>query len=440
MKGGVAEPEGRAPTHWQRVRLRRVVSHIEQGWSPSCEAREVEGDEWGVLKVGCVNGYVFNEGEHKALPPELDPRPALRVHAGDVLMSRANTKELLGSAALVESINARLMLSDKTYRLHLKPGCEPRFFIYAMASSPVRYQFERDSSGASNSMQNISQESLREFGMLLPPLDEQRAIADFLDRKTAAIDAAIDKKTALLDRLAEQRASVINRAVTRGLDPAVELVASGLSWVGPIPRHWRLMRSKYLLDQQRPVMYGIVLPGPHVADGVPIVKAGNCRPGRLRLDKMKRTSPEIERKYVRSRLLPGDVVISIRGSTGEAAIVPPELAGANLTQDAARLAPGPRVRSGWLRYVTQSAWFDGYLTPRIAGATVKGINIWDLSRVPLPLVPLDEQAAIEATLDAAMSRLNAAADAIRRQIKKLGAYRQSIITAAVTGRLSPEAA
>jgi len=182
-------------------------------------------------------------------------------------------------------------------------------------------------------------------------------------------------------------------------------------------------------------MYGIVLPGPDVAGGVPIVKASNCRAGRLRPEFMKRTTHAIEQSYARSRLRCGDVVIAIRGSVGSTAIVPEELTGANLTQDAARLAPSRRMRSLWLYYLTMSSWFRGFCEPRITGATVKGLNIWDLARVPVPDVPLDEQVALEDWISQKIVPLEAAEELAKRSIDRLREYRQALITAAVTGHL-----
>ena len=89
MDSGV-ESLGEIPTHWTVERIRHIVSRIEQGWSPECENREAEANEWGVLKAGCVNRGLFLESEHKALPSDLQPIPHLEISAGDVLMSRAS--------------------------------------------------------------------------------------------------------------------------------------------------------------------------------------------------------------------------------------------------------------------------------------------------------------------------------------------------------------
>ena len=170
---------GQAPSYtlragWDLQRLKFALRAVEQGWSPSCENRPAEEGEWGVLKVGCVNGAEFDPAENKALPPDLEPVPSLEVKPGDILMSRANTRELPGSAVLVKQTPSRLLLCDKLYRLKINPAVvDPSFFVLALSSRVARDQLERDATGASSSMQNIAQSVVRELVLPLPPLEEQ---------------------------------------------------------------------------------------------------------------------------------------------------------------------------------------------------------------------------------------------------------------------------
>ena len=87
---------------------------------------------------------------------------------------------------------------------------------------------------------------------------------------------------------------------------------SGVQWLGEVPEHWEVQPLMRLTPDDRQVMYGIILPGPNVEDGIPIVKGGDVKPGRLDSATLNRTTPEIESKYVRSRLRGGDIVYSIK--------------------------------------------------------------------------------------------------------------------------------
>ena len=85
---------GDVPEHWDVKKVKHLTRSIEQGWSPQCEGYPAEtGSEWGVLKVGCVNGGTFSSSENKVLPPELEPIPALEIVCGDLLISCANTRK-----------------------------------------------------------------------------------------------------------------------------------------------------------------------------------------------------------------------------------------------------------------------------------------------------------------------------------------------------------
>ena len=209
---------GAIPEHWDLTRLKFHLDGIEQGWSPQCENRPAGDGEWGVLKVGCVNGRKFDPSENKALPLDLDPEPDLEVHVGDVLMSRANTRELLGSSVVIEETRPRLILCDKLYRLRVATTLYKRFLDYALDTPPLRYQIESQATGTSGSMQNISQGIVKNLILPFPPYPEQLAIVGFLDNETERIDFAERKVTSQISKLRQYRQSFITAAVTGQLD------------------------------------------------------------------------------------------------------------------------------------------------------------------------------------------------------------------------------
>ncbi len=123
--------------------------------------------------------------------------------------------------------------------------------------------------------------------------------------------------------------------------------------------------------------------------GVPVVKVRNFDDGRLDLTKLVRTTKEIDAMYKRSRLQGGDILLSIRGSTGLVALVPPELGGGNITQDSARI----RIQDASIRDFVVHALSCPYVQRQVAlhtvGQAVKGINIASVRQLQIPL-PKDE--------------------------------------------------
>jgi type I restriction enzyme S subunit len=212
---------GEIPAHWQRMLMVRVIYKFEQGWSPSCDEREASLDEWGVLKSGCVNYGVFQEREHKTLPPNIDPIHSLEVQAGDILMCRASgSKHLIGSVAMVRKCRPKLIFSDKTYRIGLNlDAIDPEFFILLMKSKYLRDQIELSISGADGLANNIPQSSVKWYQIVLPPtIDEQKAIFTLLRKKIEGVEAQEVKILEVIGRLQEYRSALITNAVTGKID------------------------------------------------------------------------------------------------------------------------------------------------------------------------------------------------------------------------------
>jgi type I restriction enzyme S subunit len=195
----------------------------------------------------------------------------------------------------------------------------------------------------------------------------------------------------------------------------------------------------HLTQPDRPIMYGIVLPGPDVGDGVPILKGGNVRPDRMKLASLARTTPEIESPYARARLREGDLVYSIRGSIGDCELVPRELQGSNITQDVARVAPRADISASWLRYSLLSEPIRQALASGSLGAAVRGVNIFDLKRARVPTPPLDEQESLVKYLTTSLDRLDSLASQTQLTIALSNERRAALIAAAVTGKIDVEA-
>ena len=211
---------GDVPAHWEVKKVKHLTRSIEQGWSPQCEGYPAETEsEWGVLKVGCVNGGTFTPSENKVLPPELEPIPSLGIVSGDLLISRANTRELVGSAAVVGRDYPNLLLCDKLYRLRFIPDrCSPVFACRYLGSSAVRGQIELGATGASASMVNIPQSAILELAIAAPPFAEQHTITTFLDAELAKLDTLTAEAQRAIDLLQERRIALISAAVTGQID------------------------------------------------------------------------------------------------------------------------------------------------------------------------------------------------------------------------------
>lgn len=220
MKDSGVEWLGQVPAHWEVVPVKYLTETLDQGWSPQCEEYPVASDtEWGVLKVGCVNGGHFNAQENKRLPDHLEPESKLTLKKNDVLISRANTRELVGSTAIVERSYPNLMLCDKLYRIRLLADRALPYWLTLFLNSQVaRHQIELGATGASSSMLNISQSTITELPVPLPTMAEQADLCEKVRARLTELSLLIGTVMASIDLLRERRSALISAAVTGKID------------------------------------------------------------------------------------------------------------------------------------------------------------------------------------------------------------------------------
>ena len=146
-----------------------------------------------------------------------------------------------------------------------------------------------------------------------------------------------------------------------------------------------------MVEDDRPITYGILKPGTGFPGGIPVVKVKDMHDGIIDQSDLLLTSPEIDSKYQRSKLRAGDLLISIRGSVGRMAEVPEDLADANITQDTARLSIKPEYNKIYIRAVLESQLMQHDMEKNIRGVAVKGINIGYLRQLEIPMCSKEQQ-------------------------------------------------
>ena len=175
------------PTGWKWVRLGEICFNIEGGKSILCKEIVPNKNEIGIVKTGvCSFGY-FKEDECKTCLSPKDWHDEYAIHKGDFLIGRANTLELVGSCVIVDKIERKLMLSDKILRINFDEMICSDFILCAMKSKYVREQIERSATGSSPTMKNISQESIKNYSLPLPPLAEQKEIVAWVEQHLQTI-------------------------------------------------------------------------------------------------------------------------------------------------------------------------------------------------------------------------------------------------------------
>ena len=205
---------GEIPMHWRLMCFRRLISRLDQGWSPNANNYPAAPDELGVLKLGAASKGKFYPDDNKALdeiPQGMTPITPAR---GDLLISRANTPDLVGEACVVKGDYPNRIIPDLLYRLRLRADTDSDFVCWFILSRSGRAQIEFDARGSSGSMVKVGQSHVRAWMIPFPLLPEQAAIAAYLDEETAKLDAQVGKVEEAAERLQEYRTALITAAVT----------------------------------------------------------------------------------------------------------------------------------------------------------------------------------------------------------------------------------
>jgi len=300
------------------------------------------------------------------------------------------------------------------------------FLFRCLQAKPVRVQLELAANGVTRF--GIPKVAIGAMTLPVPPLSQQRAIAAFLDRETARLDALVAAKERVLGLLAEKRRALITRAVTRGLDPRAPLRDSGIPWLGKIPAHWETERARWLFrerDERSSTGDEELLTVSHLTGVTP----------RSEKD-VNMFEAETTEGY--KICLAGDLVINTlwawMGAMGVSpvnGIVSPAY---NVYQ------PGDRLNSGFVDVMVRMPIFAEEVTRYSKGVWSSRLRLYPegFFEVCLPVPPLVEQRKIVAHVAEELSKLDALRSATERTIVLLQERRAALISAAVTGRIEVE--
>jgi len=275
----------------------------------------------------------------------------------------------------------------------------------------------------------------------LPQADDQRTIADFLDRETAKIDTLVAKKRTLIERLKEKRTALISRTVTRGLppdaarqaglDPHPKLKPSGIDWLGDVPEHWEVKRLKHIGC----IRYGLGEPPEYVDDGLPFIRATDINRGKIDLSAVKRVSPSDVPWSRRPLLVQHEILVVRSGAyTGDSALVTHEIAGSVAGYDMVLTIDS--ARPSFVAWALLSKYLlESQIQLARLRAAQPHLNAEELGGFVFFAPPLGEQRAITDFLDRETAKIDTLAAKVETAIERLQEYRMALITAAVTGKI-----
>lgn len=217
------------PNHWKIKRLKFLTELINSKIN-------VEDSHLSYIGLEHIESWTGRKIEGEIINSE---GLASSFTVGDILFGKL--RPYLAKVHLAQQDG---LISSEALVVRSKDELRAEFLKYYMLSRDFINVV--DSSTYGSKMPRASWDFIGNLPVLLPPLEEQKTIARFLDYKTAQIDALIAKQKMLLDKLAEKRTALISHAVTKGLDPTVPMKASGVEWLGEIPTHWKTIALHYV--------------------------------------------------------------------------------------------------------------------------------------------------------------------------------------------------
>ena len=308
----------------------------------------------------------------------------------------------------------------------------PEFFEYLYRTPLYVTQSLRFSYGGCKDQYCLYPKDFKNIYTIFPPKQEQRQIANFLDRKTEQIDEFIRIKERQIKLLQEQRTTLINQAVTKGLDPNVEMKPSGVEWIGEIPRHWTITRLKYLGEST----IGLSYKPENVTDdknGILVLRASNIQNGKPSFLDNVYVDTEVNEKL---RLKEGDILICSRSGSRD-------LIGKNMTitKKLEGVTFGVFMtifRTKFVRFI--SCFLNSQVFKNQSGlfltSTINQLTINTLNNFLICFPPDEgEQAQIANFLDHKTEQIDELISTEQQKIKLLKEYRQSLISEAVTGKI-----
>lgn len=409
---------GEVPEHWASlplkhwVRMNRAV--LPETTAPSYEFR--------YLDIGSVGTGILTAKPQRMSFAAAPSRARRIVRDGETIISTVRT--YLKAVYFVECKSQELVCSTGFAVLAPAANAVPKFVSYLCQSSPFTDRVTADSVGIAYPA--IAETRLGGFHVPVPPLPEQAAIVRFLDHSDRKMRRYIRAKQKLINLLEEQKQVIIHRAVTRGLDPKVQLKPSGVDWLGDVPEHWDVERAKNLF-RLRTQKSGCA----HDLELLSIYTHIGVRPRKDLEERGNKASSTDDYWIVRKGDLIVNKLLAWMGAVGMSEYEGVTSPAYDILMPIRALCPT------YYHHLFRTKLLLQQFKQRSRGIMDMRLRLYfdQLGQIPIVVPPLSEQFSIVAYYESATSGLDQAITSARLEIDLLHEYRTRLIADLVTGKL-----
>jgi type I restriction enzyme S subunit len=408
------------PSHWQQVRGKALFRKLE---------RDIDSDAGTVT---CFrNGEVTlrrnrrTEGFTEALQEigyQGVRRGDLVIHAMDAFAGAVGVSDSDGKCSPVYSVCAP------------REDDSPYYFARIVREMAFNGYIQAQAKGIRERSTDYRFEAFGRSLLPRPPLDEQRAIADFLDAMDERITRFIDARRRMIALMEEQKQAIINHAVARGLDADVPVKPSGVDWLGDIPAHWRTSRLKFETSHIVDCLHAT--PTYSETGTYPAVRTADIVPGQLLLDQTRKVERDIYELWTeRLRPLANDILYSREGERYGIAAPVPEGLDLCISQRMMIFRCQKTVSPAYIMWQLNSHHIRAQASSDVVGATAPHVNVETIQNYLLAIPPFDEQNRIAEYIDRESHHIDLITDRHRREIELIREFRTRLISDVVTGKL-----
>lgn len=415
---------GEVPEHWDLTRGRRLFVQTRE------PAKESDQQLSATQKYGVIPQSKFMELEDQKVTLALSGTENFKhVNIDDFVISLRSFQGGIEHSPYQGCVSPAYTIIRPCRSMY------PPYWKYLLKSKGYIESLQAVTAGIRDG-KNISYE---QFGSVMVPIisvPEQRAIASFLDRETAKIDALVAEQQRLIELLQEKRQAVISHAVTKGLNPHASMKDSGIEWLGMVPEHWEVRTLKRLAENIKAGPFGSSLTKDmYVASGYRVYGQEQVIPNDFNLGDYFITADKFK-ELSQYQVSPGDILISCVGTFGKIAIVPNEAAPGVINPRLLRLRCLNSVSATYLLIILSSLVVFEQFAFLSRGGTMDVINVATLSSIQLVIPPLCEQYEITTFLKAESQKLDCMINEVTHAIDLLQERRTALISAAVTGKIN----
>lgn len=421
------------PFHWSSIQIKNTVKYppsdfIDGDW---IESNVIQQDGIRYLTTGNIGATKYKEQGNGYISEETFKQlNCTEVYPGDLLISRLN--EPIGRTCLTPKLDSKIVVAvDIVIYRPIELLYDRKYIMYQMNSSA--YTENANFIARGSTMHRISRTTLGSIKLCIPPIEEQKSISSYLDKKCADIDKVIATQQRRIELLQELKQSTITHAVTHGLNPNVKMKDSGVEWIGEVPEHWEVMKSSLMSS----LIGSGTTPNTNNKDyyceneeeGYNWLQTGDLNNG-LIISTLKKVTLKAVKECNLKFYTTGSIVIAMYGATiGKVGILGFNTA---VNQACCVLSKTDKIVSKFVFYLFLSAK-ESLLISAIGGGQ-PNISQDVIKKLKVVVPPLSEQQSIATYLDKKCAELDASISKAQREIDLLQEYKQALITEVVTGK------